>query len=166
MVSQGPLARSQPPRNEVLGVAGALAQPSLGFVDSSGNLVASNSVWSSDSNASRTAVTAQPIGAYAIESGSADSALLLSLPPGAHTTVESGVEATSGVALAEVWDVPRTDLAQPSNLQSCRTAAICIQRAPKDADQEPRSRASGWVAHMGGGRRRVLLRRPRLSGSG
>ncbi len=100
------LIRAVGPTLGQLGVSGALAQPSLSVVDSSGNTVASNIGWSSSSNASQIASTAQTVGAFALASGSADSALLLTLPPGAYTAIVSGVGGTSGVALVEAYEAP------------------------------------------------------------
>jgi inosine/xanthosine triphosphate pyrophosphatase family protein len=97
------LIRAVGPTLGQLGVSGALAQPSLSVVDSSGNTVASNIGWSSSSNASQITSTAQAVGAFALPNGSADCALLLTLPPGAYTAIVSGVGGTSGVALVEAY---------------------------------------------------------------
>jgi hypothetical protein len=40
------------------------------------------------------------------DSGSKDAALLVTLPPGAYTAIVSGVNGASGVALAEVYELP------------------------------------------------------------
>jgi len=99
------LLRAVGPTLGQLGVSGALAQPSLRVVDSSGNTVASIAGWSNNPNASQIASTAQAVGAFTLPSGSADCALLLTLPPGAYTAVVSGVGGTSGVALVEAYGV-------------------------------------------------------------
>jgi sugar lactone lactonase YvrE len=98
------LIRAVGPTLGQIGVAGALAQPSLSVVDSSGTTVASNTGWSSNANASQIASTAQTVGAFALPSGSADCALLLTLAPGAYTAIVSGVGGTSGVALVEAYE--------------------------------------------------------------
>jgi hypothetical protein len=46
------------------------------------------------------------VGAFAFTAGSADSAQLVSLTPGAYTVQVSGANASSGVALAEVYETP------------------------------------------------------------
>jgi len=46
------------------------------------------------------------VGAFALPSGRADCALVLTLAPGAYTAVVSGVNGTSGVALVEVYQAP------------------------------------------------------------
>jgi hypothetical protein len=45
------------------------------------------------------------VGAFAFTAGSADCALITSLPAGAYTVQVSGVNHTTGVALAEVYEV-------------------------------------------------------------
>jgi TonB family protein len=46
------------------------------------------------------------VGAFALGTNTRDAALLVSLPPGTYTAQASGVSATVGVALIEVYDVP------------------------------------------------------------
>ena len=46
------------------------------------------------------------MGAFALTSGSADSAQIVNLTAGAYTMQISGVGNTTGVALAEVYEVP------------------------------------------------------------
>lgn len=100
------LVRAVGPALSQFGVSGVLAQPSLSVVDSSGNTVATNTGWSNNANAANIASETAAVGAFTLASGSADSALLLTLPPGAYTAVVSGVGSTSGIALAEVYKVP------------------------------------------------------------
>jgi hypothetical protein len=45
-------------------------------------------------------------GAFALTAGSADSALVVTVPAGSYTAVISGVNSTSGTALAEVYELP------------------------------------------------------------
>lgn len=87
-------------------MSGALAQPSLEVVDAAGNTVATNTGWSTNANAAAIASKTASIGAFALRSGSADCALLLTLPPGAYTAIVSGVGGTSGVALVEAYHAP------------------------------------------------------------
>jgi len=44
------------------------------------------------------------VGAFAWTSGSADSAILVNLSPGAYTAQVSGASGDTGVALVEVYD--------------------------------------------------------------
>ena len=100
------LIRAIGPTLSQFGVAGALAQPSLSVVNSSGTVIASNTVWSTNANASAIATEMTAVGAFPLPSGSSDSVLLLTLPPGAYTAIVSGVNAASGVALVEVYQAP------------------------------------------------------------
>ena len=45
-------------------------------------------------------------GAFTFTSGSADSAILVVLPPGSYTAELSGVNGATGVGLVEVYEVP------------------------------------------------------------
>ena len=46
------------------------------------------------------------VGAFSLPAGSADSALILTLPPGAYTAEVSGANGGSGIALVEIYEVP------------------------------------------------------------
>jgi len=96
------LARGDGPALTGFGVSGALAQPSLGVFNSSGSVIASNTGWDTNSNPTQLASAAATVGAFALASGSADSALIVNLSAGAYTMQLSGVNNSTGVALAEV----------------------------------------------------------------
>jgi hypothetical protein len=100
------LARGDGPALTAFGVGGALAQPSLSVFDSSGNVIASNTGWGTNSNSAQIASAATQVGAFALASGSADSALIVNVTAGAYTMQISGVNNSTGVALAEVYEVP------------------------------------------------------------
>jgi sugar lactone lactonase YvrE len=99
------LVRAVGPALAQFGVSGVLAAPSLSVADSSGNTVATNTGWSTASNAASVASATATVGAFALPSGSADCALLLTLQPGSYTAVVSGVGGTTGVALVEVYQI-------------------------------------------------------------
>jgi hypothetical protein len=71
----------------------------------SGTIVrASNTGWGGDA---QIAATESSVGAFDWTSGmSNDSALLITLPPGSYTAQVSGASGDTGVALAEVYEVP------------------------------------------------------------
>ena len=46
------------------------------------------------------------VGAFALTAGSQDSALVVNLQPGGYTIQISGLGNTTGVALAEIYEVP------------------------------------------------------------
>jgi hypothetical protein len=100
------LIRAVGPTLANFSVSGVLAQPTLTVFDSSGNTIATNTGWSTNANAATIATEAAAVGAFALPAGSADSALLLTLPPGAYTAQVSGVGGTSGIALVEAYQAP------------------------------------------------------------
>jgi DNA-binding beta-propeller fold protein YncE len=101
------LIRADGPSLTALGVSGALAQPSL-TVLSGQTVVATNTGWGTNPNAAQIASVAVQVGAFPIAAGSADSAVIVNLGPGAYTAEVSGVNGTSGVALVEVYEVSST----------------------------------------------------------
>jgi hypothetical protein len=101
------LVRADGPSLTSFGVTGVLAQPSLTVTaQSTGQSIGSNTGWGTNANPSQVASIAASVGAFAFASGSADSALVVNLAPGAYTMQITGVDATTGVALAEVYEVP------------------------------------------------------------
>jgi sugar lactone lactonase YvrE len=90
-------------------ISGYLLQPVLTLFDSSGAQIATNSSWSASSNSAQIASAAASVGAFAFTAPDAsfgvDSALLLNLPPGAYTAQISGMGGTTGISLAEIYQV-------------------------------------------------------------
>jgi hypothetical protein len=82
---------------------GAMANPVLTVFNSSGAVVGYNNVWGGTA-ALQAAFTA--VGAFALPLASADSAVLLTLPPGVYTAQVSGANGSTGIALLEVYAVP------------------------------------------------------------
>ena len=102
------LIRADGPALTQYGVSGVLAQPILTVLNSAGAMVASNTGWGTASNPSEIASIAAQVGAFALPNNSADCALIVNLSPGAYTVQVSGVGNTTGVALAEVYEVSST----------------------------------------------------------
>jgi YVTN family beta-propeller protein len=102
------LVRAAGPALARFGIAGALAQPSLAVFDSSGSRLASNTGWGSGPNPSQVAGASAQAGAFPFAAGSADSALLVTLPAGSYTAEVSGAGGSEGTALAEVYEVAST----------------------------------------------------------
>jgi uncharacterized delta-60 repeat protein len=99
------LIRGVGPALTAFGVPNALANPTLSVVDSAGRTVATNDDWETNSNLAELRTVTATL-AFPLAPGSKDSALLLTLPPGAYSCVVSGVNNTSGTALVEVYEVP------------------------------------------------------------
>jgi hypothetical protein len=104
------LIRGIGPRLSDFGVSGVLADPKLELYQAQpaggSVLFASNDNWGDDDAAGlRAAFVAT--GAFELaDAASKDAALLLTLPAGAYTAQVSGVGATTGEALVEVYEVP------------------------------------------------------------
>ncbi len=100
------LIRAIGPTLSEFSVSGALAQPVLTVFNSSGTQIATNTGWSTNSNAAQISAAFTSTGAFVLPVSSADSAVLLSLAPGAYTVQVSGLNGTAGNALVEVYEVP------------------------------------------------------------
>jgi hypothetical protein len=100
------LARGDGPALSAFGVSGVLAQPSLSVFDGSGNTIGSNTGWGTNANPAQIASAAVSVGAFALAPGGADSAQIVNLSAGAYTMQVSGVANSTGVALAELYEVP------------------------------------------------------------
>jgi outer membrane protein assembly factor BamB/subtilisin family serine protease len=83
-------------------VPGVLATPQLTLINSATDqTLASDEAWG---GAPALAAAFAQVGAFSIPATSADSAVEVALPSGSYTSQVSGVNATSGVALAEIYD--------------------------------------------------------------
>jgi hypothetical protein len=92
------LVRAVGPTLSAFNVAGALADPALAIVSSSGATLAVNDTWSTTA-----ATTAVQVGAFALNASSADAATVVTLGAGTYSS-PLDVKAGSGVALLEVYD--------------------------------------------------------------
>jgi hypothetical protein len=97
------LVRASGPALTAFGVPGTLSDPQLQLFSAT-KLIASNAGWGGKAEI---ATAAASVGAFAWSNpSSSDSALLLTLPPGAYTAQVSGVSGDTGVALVELYEVP------------------------------------------------------------
>lgn len=104
-VSQKVLIRAVGPTLSGYGVTDALANPQLVVYSAKNGVskeVARNDDWG---GATDLATSANKVGAFSLPVDSKDAVLLLTLAPGTYTAQVSGVGGTSGVALAEVYEV-------------------------------------------------------------
>jgi hypothetical protein len=84
-------------------VPSPLPDPVLTVYDGKGNVIATNTGWSSNTNPGTISTAALEVGAFALPSSSADSALLLTLQPGAYTAQITSAKGNSGIALFEAY---------------------------------------------------------------
>jgi sugar lactone lactonase YvrE len=111
------LIRADGPALTAFGVTGALAQPSMTLTSqATGATLATNTGWGTNTNPAQIASVAAQVGAFGLASGSADCAVIVTLQPGAYTVQVSGVGNTTGVALAEVYEVSYTGTARLINI--------------------------------------------------
>jgi len=97
------LIRASGPALTPFAVTGVLPDPELELY-SGATLIDTNAGWGGDSEI---AATAASVGAFAwTSSTSADSALLVTLPPGVYSAQVLGETGDTGVALVEVYEVP------------------------------------------------------------
>jgi hypothetical protein len=97
------LIRADGPALNGFGVTGALSDPVLTVYDNNQNVVATNTGWSTNASPSSLVTAALSTGAFPLTSGSADSALLLTLQPGPYTAVITSAGGNSGAALFEAY---------------------------------------------------------------
>ncbi|MGA7726275.1 MAG: putative Ig domain-containing protein [Opitutaceae bacterium] len=90
------------------GVTDFLAAPILTLFDASGGVLATDSGWGVNSSGQNDAAlissTAASVGAFSLPSGSLDSALLVTVNNGAHTTGLLTTNGAAGVGLIEIYD--------------------------------------------------------------
>lgn len=95
------------------GVLSPLLDPSLQLYNSSGQLIASNGDWMTNSNSQ------EIIDSGLAPTDSRESALLIDLLPGAYTAVVTGVDGSANnIALVEVYDLDSLNLPQLLNIST------------------------------------------------
>lgn len=95
------LIRAVGPKLGAFGVDGFLVDPKLEVYSGAGVKLSENDNW-----AETLAVTFASVGAFALDAGSRDAALLTSLEPGSYTVQVSGVGGGTGEGLIEIYEVP------------------------------------------------------------
>jgi hypothetical protein len=95
-----------------LPLAGKLADPKLELHDSSGAVIAANDNWKDAANKQAIIDSTIP------PQNDKESAILMSLAPGAYTAIVSGVGNTTGIALVEVYDLDRTVDSRLANIST------------------------------------------------
>jgi GH35 family endo-1,4-beta-xylanase len=98
------LVRAVGPGLAAFGVSGTLARPAV-VVMAGGVVVAGNVGWETSPDAAAIAAAGASAGAFALQAGRADAALVATLPAGAWTIQVTGADGGAGVVLVEVYDV-------------------------------------------------------------
>ncbi|MEZ5278474.1 MAG: RHS repeat-associated core domain-containing protein [Opitutaceae bacterium] len=100
------LIRGVGPKLADYNVTGVLEDPTLRlFRAGEATPLLTNDNWSDAANAAELAAAAETVGAFALDAGSKDAAVLVTLEPGSYTVKVSGAGGTEGVALVEVYEV-------------------------------------------------------------
>jgi hypothetical protein len=113
LVTHGPqptrvLFRAGGPSLTTFGLTGVLQRPVLTIYNSNGEIIGMNAGWNTVNvaDAVTLAATASKVGAFPFLPGSADCALILTLPQGAYTAQVTGVNGATGIAIVEAYQVP------------------------------------------------------------
>lgn len=99
------LIRAVGPTLGSFGLSGLLADPQLSIYRS-GDAILTNDDWSTGAAPATTSTVATEVGAFALPAGSKDAAFVVTLPAGAYTVQVSGANATTGLALVEIYEAP------------------------------------------------------------
>jgi hypothetical protein len=98
------LIRASGPALATFNVPGLLPDPQLQLFNSAGTVIQSDNGWGGNA---QVASAAASVGAFLWSlPTSKDSALLVTLPPGAYTAQVAGASGDTGVALVEIYEVP------------------------------------------------------------
>jgi hypothetical protein len=97
------LIRGDGPVLSTFSVPSPLPDPVVTVYDNTGAIVATNTGWGTNANPTAISTAALEVGAFALPSSGADSALLLTLQPGAYTVQITSAKGNSGIALFEAY---------------------------------------------------------------
>jgi aryl-phospho-beta-D-glucosidase BglC (GH1 family) len=100
------LVRAAGPALTAFGVGGALADPKLTVYEQQTKaVVATNDNWDQGQDGTAIVAANKKVSAFGFAAGSKDAAALVTLSPGSYSVVVEGANATTGVALAELYDI-------------------------------------------------------------
>lgn len=94
------------PKLTAYGVNGVLADPQLALQETNLGVFLRNDDWGMNRDVDELVSTTERVGAFALDPGSKDAALLATLKPGVYTVLATGAATSSGVALIEIYEVP------------------------------------------------------------
>jgi len=98
------LIRAVGPGLSAFGLSGLLTDPRITLLDKDNVVLSTNDDWDSGDAAVTGAIA--KTGAFGLTAGSKDSALLVTLQAGQYTVKVQGVDGGTGLAIAEVYEVP------------------------------------------------------------
>jgi len=100
------------------GVPGVLADPTMS-VNAAGSVLVSNDDWGAFADQAALAGATSAAGAFSLTPSTKDGALLVTLAPNPYTVPTSGVGATTGIALIELYDMdPPSSTARLVNISA------------------------------------------------
>ena len=91
--------------NAPFDVPGVLADPHVRLVDRDGVTVFENNNWSNSPDPALISEVSEREGAFSLPAQSKDAVMLVVLEPGSYTTIVSGMDGGTGVALVELYDI-------------------------------------------------------------
>jgi hypothetical protein len=97
------LIRADGPVLSTFSVPSPLPDPVLTVYNNAGAVIATNTGWTTNTNPTSISAAAQQVGAFELPNPSPDSALLLTLQPGAYTVQITSAKGNSGIALFEAY---------------------------------------------------------------
>jgi hypothetical protein len=112
------LIRGVGPALSQFSVSGALSQPTITLFDSTNTAIASNTGWGTNTDTADIVVASALVGAFALPTGSADSAMLESLTPGQYSVELAGAGSSTGIGLVEVYETNTADVAHLINIST------------------------------------------------
>lgn len=115
------LVRAVGPTLASFGLQGAVQKPLLTLRGPSG-VVARNQGWDTSENLAELKAAIERTGAFPFALGTADSAVVATLPPGAYTAVTEGADGGTGTGLVEVYEAD-ADLGTAGRLVNLSTRA-------------------------------------------
>lgn len=100
------LIRAAGPALTPKGVTGALANPRLILFNADGEEIGNNDTWTEADNLADLRTAAGIVGAFEFSETGNDAAMFVTLEPGLYTAIVQSVDATEGIALVELYEVP------------------------------------------------------------
>jgi len=85
-------------------VSGVLANPALRIFNSAGSVIAGNDDWEYNANYAALKLATKSVGAFDLDAGSKDAAMLVTLPPGTYSAIATGMNETTGISLLEIYE--------------------------------------------------------------